>query len=169
AAVSFNAPVVTALDANNGTATGYTGTVSFSGGGTSPALPGNYAFVAGDNGSHTFTATLTQAGNRTITATDTVTATITGTSGTIAVASAGASTLTVTGPATATAGVSFNTLIVTAMHSSGNTASGYTGTVTFSGGGSSPTFPSNYAFVAGDNGTHTFTATLRQAGNRTVT
>src|SRR5205814_97395 len=99
AGVSFNTLVVTALDANNNTATGYTGTVTFSGGGSGPTFPSNYSFLAGDNGTHTFTATLTQAGNRTITATDTVSATITGTSGTIAVNPAGASTLTVTGPA----------------------------------------------------------------------
>src|SRR5256886_14306618 len=72
---------VTALDAYGNTATGYTGTVHFTGGGTSPTLPANYTFVGGDNGAHTFTnaVTLTQAGNRTITATDTVTGTITGT------------------------------------------------------------------------------------------
>src|SRR5205085_2119088 len=36
---------VTALDANNNTATGYTGTVAFSGGGTGATLPGNYTFL----------------------------------------------------------------------------------------------------------------------------
>ena len=86
---------VTALDAYGNTATGYTGTVHFTGGGTGATLPANYAFVGGDNGTHTFTngVTLTQAGSRTVTATDTVTGTITGTSSTIAVAAAGVSSL----------------------------------------------------------------------------
>ncbi len=169
AGVSFNTLTVTAKDAFGNTATGYTGTVAFSGGGTGTTLPGNYAFVAGDNGTHTFTATLTQSGARTITATDTVTGTITGTTGTITVGSAAATTLTVAGPANATAGVSFGTLTVTAKDAFGNVATGYLGTVTFSGGGTSPTLPANYSFVAGDNGTHTYSATLTQAGARTIT
>ena len=169
AGVSFNTLTVTAKDAFGNTATGYTGTVAFSGGGTGTTLPGNYAFVAGDSGTHTFTATLTQAGARTITATDTVTGTINGTTGTVTVGSAAATTLTVAGPANATAGVSFGTLSVTAKDAFGNVATGYLGTVTFSGGGTSPTLPANYSFVAGDSGTHTFTATLTQSGARTIT
>src|SRR5205814_6667886 len=88
---------------------------------------------------------------------------------TITVAPAAAATLAATGPGSATAGTSFSTLVVTAKDTYGNVATGYTGTVTFSGGGTSPTLPSNYTFVAGDNGTHTFTATLTQAGSRTIT
>jgi len=86
-------------------ATSYTGTVHFTGGGTGATLPANYTFVGGDNGVRTFTngVTLTQAGNRTVTATDTVTGTINGTSGTIAVAPAVAATLGVTAPAGASA------------------------------------------------------------------
>ncbi|HEY6962876.1 MAG TPA: invasin domain 3-containing protein, partial [Gaiellaceae bacterium] len=147
AGVSFNTLTVTAKDQFGNVATGYTGTVHFTGGGTSPTLPANYTFTGGDNGTHTFTATLTQAGARTITATDTVTGSINGTTGTITVAPSSATTLTVTGPANATAGTSFGTLVVTAKDAYGNTATGYTGTVTFSGGGTSPTLPSNYAFV----------------------
>ena len=149
---------VTALDAFGNTATGYTGTVHFTGGGTGPTLPANYTFVAGDNGTHTFTngVTLTQAGNQTIAATDTVTGTITGTSGTIAVAATSAAMLTVSAPANATAGTAF-TATVTALDTYGNTATGYTGTVHFTSGGTSRTLPANYTFIGGDNGVHTFT------------
>src|SRR5206468_2189968 len=139
------------------------------GGGASPTLPANYTFVGGDNGTHTFTATLTQAGSRTITATDTVTGTINGTTGTITVAPSTATTLTVTGPANATAGTSFNTLVVTAKHASRTTPTPYTTLFRSTGGGASPTLPANYTFVGGDNGTHTFTATLTQTGSRTIT
>ncbi|HEX3224465.1 MAG TPA: invasin domain 3-containing protein [Gaiellaceae bacterium] len=163
---------ITALDAYGNTATGYTGTVHFTGGGTGATLPSNYSFVGGDNGTHTLTngVTLTQAGNRTVTATDTVTGSITGTSSTISVSSAGASTLTVTAPASTTAGTAFS-VTATALDAYGNTATGYTGTVHFTGGGTGATLPSNYTFVGGDNGTHTFTngVTLTQAGSRTVT
>src|SRR5207249_8452854 len=71
---------VTALDVYSNAATGYTGTVHFSGGGTGATLPADYTFTGGDNGSHTFTnaVTLTQSASRTVTGTDTATATITG-------------------------------------------------------------------------------------------
>lgn len=65
---------VTALDAYNQTAPGYTGTVHFSSSDPSSAmLPANYTFTAGDQGVHTFRngATLVTAGTQTVTATDT--------------------------------------------------------------------------------------------------
>src|SRR5207302_79362 len=84
---------ITAQDQYGNTSPSYGGTVHFPGGGTRPALPAISTRLASDLGTHTFTngVTLTQAGNRTITATDTVTGTITGTSGTITVAAASAS------------------------------------------------------------------------------
>ena len=163
---------VTAADQYGNTTAGYTGTVHFTGGGTGPTLPSDYTFVAGDNGTHTFASgvVLRQAGNRTITATDTVTGSINGTSNTIVVGAATTSQLQVAAPANATAGSAFS-VTVTAQDQYGNTATGYGGTVHFTGGGTGPTLPSDYTFVGGDNGTHTFTngVTLRQAGNRTVT
>src|SRR5207302_3570399 len=97
---------VTALDTYGNTATSYTGTVHFTGGGTSPTLPSDYTFVGGDNGTHTFTNDIGRAQGRknTVTATDTVTGTITGTSCTIAVAAPSTTPLQVTAPANATAG-----------------------------------------------------------------
>src|SRR5206468_1427919 len=78
--VAFNV-TVTALDASNSTVTGYAGTVHFTSS-SAGTLPANYTFVAGDNGSHTFSVTLSSSGPQTITATDTVTASITGTAST---------------------------------------------------------------------------------------
>jgi hypothetical protein len=65
-----------ALDQFNNTTTGYTGTVHFTSSDTgSVTLPANYAFVAGDNGVHTFTTpALATVGAQTITATDTASA-----------------------------------------------------------------------------------------------
>jgi hypothetical protein len=54
-------------------AAGYRGTVHFTSTDAQAVLPANYAFVAADNGVHTFTATLKTAGTQSLTATDTVT------------------------------------------------------------------------------------------------
>ena len=70
---------VTAKDAFGNTATGYLGTVHFTSSDGAAVLPANYTFVAGDNGTHTFSVTLKTVGTQSITATDTVTGTITGT------------------------------------------------------------------------------------------
>src|SRR5207245_2787052 len=45
----------------------------------------NYAFVAGDNGAHSFSATLKTSGTRSLTATDTTTSSIKGTEASITV------------------------------------------------------------------------------------
>ena len=131
---------VTAKDANGNTATGYLGTVAFSGGGTGAQLPANYTFTAGDAGVKTFaTVELRQAGSRTITVTDTVTGSITGFDS-ITVGHGAAASLVVVPPATAITGQAFS-VAVTAKDAYANTATGYLGTVTFSttgGGGSVP-------------------------------
>jgi hypothetical protein len=53
-------------------ATSYTGTVHFTSSDSHAALPGDYTFTGGDNGTHTFSVTLTTPGSQTITATDSV-------------------------------------------------------------------------------------------------
>ena len=61
------------------------------------------------------------------------------------------------------------TATVTARDSYGNTATGFTGTVTFSSSDPSAMLPASYTYVAGDNGTHNFSVTLNTAGTQTVT
>src|SRR4051812_36205488 len=68
--------LVEALDASNHLATGYTGTVHFTGGGAGAPLPADYKFLARDHGIHIFDVPLATTGSQTLTATDTVTATI---------------------------------------------------------------------------------------------
>ena len=68
---------VTALDAHDNVATGYTGTVHFTSSDGSAMLPTNMALT---NGVGTFSETFESTGNQTITATDTANAAITGTS-----------------------------------------------------------------------------------------
>src|SRR5205823_1692707 len=88
---------VTARDQFANTATAYTGTIHFTSMDTQAVLAANYTFLAGDNGTHTFTngVTLKTAGSQTVTATDTISSTITGNSGSISVTAASASTLVV--------------------------------------------------------------------------
>ena len=155
---------------NNNVATGYVGTAHFSSSdANSPTLPGNYTFLAGDNGAHTFTngVTLKTSGSKTVVATDTVTPSITG-SASVTVNPTTAATYTVTTSAGSpqTAGTAFD-VTVTARDTYGNTATGYLGTAHFTTtDGNAPVLPANYTFVAGDNGVHTFTngATLKTSG-----
>jgi hypothetical protein len=160
---------VTALDANNNTATGYLGTVHFktSDAGTGVALPQDYTFTVADKGGHTFTdgVTLVTAGSQTVTATDVVTGSITGTA-TVNVTAAAASRLSVTGfPSPVNAGTA-GTFTVTALDPYGNTATGYAGTVRFSSSDTSATLPGNSTLTSGVG---TFTATLRAAGTQSLT
>jgi hypothetical protein len=153
---------VTAQDPFNNTATGYTGTVHFTSTDANAALPANTTLT---NGTGTFNVTLKTAGTQTVTATDTVTATITGTSNSITVSPGAATHFTVTAPSTATGGTSFS-FTVTALDANNNTATGYTGTVHFTSSDTSATLPANSTLT---NGTGTFSATLKSAGNQTIT
>jgi hypothetical protein len=96
--------------------------------------------------------------------------TATGTSGDVAVA-ATLDHFAVSTPASATAGAPFDVTVI-AKDASNNTMTGYTGTIHFTSSDSgAPDLPSNYNFVAGDHGSHTFNqgATLKTAGSQTVT
>ena len=150
---------VTAMDAFNNLATGYTGTVALTSTDGAAVLPANYTFVGGDNGTKVLSVTLNTVSGATvaITATDTVTGSITGTqSGIIVLPNTAAATLQVTGfPSPTTAGVA-GSVTITAKTSGGATATNYTGTVTITSTDGAATLPANYTFVAGDNGVHTF-------------
>jgi hypothetical protein len=163
---------VTALDPFNNVASSYLGTIHFTSSDAQAGLPPDYPFVAGDNGLHTFASGVTFAnpGNQTVTATDTTTNTINGTSPPITVSAAPATHFSISIPTQATAGAPFD-LTITALDQSGNTASGYLGTVHFTSTDPHALLPTDYTFKAGDNGAHTFPlgATLEMAGSQTVT
>ena len=145
---------VTAADAFGNLVPGYLGTVSFTSSDPQAALPASYAFVAGDNSTHTFSATLKTAGSQSITAKDS--ANNSGTQSAIQVNAAAPTGLALTGfPSPATAGVAAN-FTLAAKDPFGNTAPSYTGTVAFTSSDGSAVLPGSYTFVAGDNGTHTF-------------
>jgi hypothetical protein len=153
---------VTALDQFNNTAAGYTGTVHFSSSDGQAVLPADTTLT---NGTGTFSATLKTAGSQTLTATDTTTSSITGTSNSITVSAAAANHFVVSAPAAATAGSAFS-ILVTAQDQFSNTVTGYSGTVHFSSSDGNATLPADTTLT---NGVGAFNATLRTAGNQTIT
>jgi hypothetical protein len=74
----------------------------------------------------------------------------------------------VSAPSSSTAGSAF-TVTVTALDANGNTVPTYTGTVHFTSSDPSAVLPANYTFTSGDQGVHSFSVTLKSAGNQTVT
>jgi hypothetical protein len=152
---------VTALDPFNNTATGYTGTVHFTSSDGQAGLPGNSPL---GNGTGSFSATLNTPGQQTLTATDTANSSLSGTSGTINVAAA-AIHFSVSAPPVATAGSSFN-FIVTARDPNNNIVTGYSGTVHFTSTDGQAGLPADMTLTGG---TGTFPATLKTAGNQTIT
>jgi hypothetical protein len=160
---------VTAKDSSGNTVTGYTGTVHFTSSDVQAGLPADYTFVSSDNGTHTFSATLKTAGTQSLTATDKSNSNITGSESGIVVNPAAASTLTVASfPTPTTAGSSGN-VTVTAKDAYGNTVTGYVGTVHFTSSDAQAALPADYTFALADNGTHTFSATLKTAGTQSLT
>jgi subtilisin-like proprotein convertase family protein len=175
-----NAFTVTMRDAFGNRATGYTGTVHLTSNDPQAVLPADYTFTVGatgDNGVHTFDispltntggATLKTAGAQSITATDTTNALLTGSQAPIQVTPAAAASLSVTGfPGTVTAGTA-GPFTVTLRDAFGNVATGYTGTVHLTSNDPQAALPLDYTFAAADAGAHTFTATLKTAGARTI-
>ncbi len=59
-------------------------------------------------------------------------------------------------------------MTVTALDPYGNIVTGYTGTIHFTSSDGQASLPPDYTFTAADPGVHTFTITLRTAGNQTI-
>jgi hypothetical protein len=159
---------VTAKDPYGNTATGYMGAVGFSSSDAQAALPATYTFKSSDAGIHTFAITLKTAGTQSLTVKDQTTPAISGNQSGIVVSAAAATHFVLNAPSTARRGVAF-TITVTAVDAYGNVATAYTGTVHFQSTDGNAILPSNYTFVAGDNGVHSFQVTLRTRGKQTIT
>jgi hypothetical protein len=163
---------VTAMDQNGNPFTGYTGTVHFTS--SDPlvmpgnGLPANYTFLASEMGTHTFTVTLRTAGNDTVTATDTAQASVNGTA-TVTVAPGAIAGLAINGIPTVVTQGTPTSFTVRAVDMFGNTTPSYRGTVHFTSTDAAATKPADYPFVAGDNGTHTFSVTFNTTGPQSIT
>jgi hypothetical protein len=164
---------ITALDAFNNVAAGYTGTVAFASSDPHPAvLPPAYTFTPADNGMHTFErVTLFTAGAQSLSAQDTASGSLT-TAATVVVAPAPANHFLITAPPAAVSGVPFD-MTLTALDPYGNVDTNYAGTVDFTTSDSDPgvVLPADYTFQASEGGMHTFTAgvTLLTLGDQTLT
>src|SRR5207248_2668843 len=134
-------------------------------------LPADYTFVAGDNGTHTFSsgATLKHAGAQNVVATDTVTGSITGAQSGISVSPAAAAKLDLTGAVSNLASGGNRLFTATVEDTYGNAVTSDNSTVvtiaptagpgTLTGGGSGG--------VSNGAGSRTLTGVL--AGSVTVT
>ncbi|MFO0746962.1 MAG: FG-GAP-like repeat-containing protein [Myxococcota bacterium] len=167
---------VTAKDAFGNVAPSYTGQVTFAVDAGNATLPAAYTFVAGDNGTKTFTqgAALERSGLRTITVTGTALAHTTA-QATRTITGAAATKIVVTGtPGSAVAGAKTISLTAEAQDQFGNRATGYRGTVHFTADSGAGTFPADYTFTAADAGIHDFNAAsnqqsaLQKTGTRTI-
>jgi hypothetical protein len=161
---------VTARNANGTTNTGYRGTVHFTSTDGMPTLPPDYTFTAADNGVHTFTnaVTLRTVGTQTVTATDSVNH-VAGSANVTVNPTAAASMFAVAGFVSPTTAGTAHSFTVTAENANGNRDTSYTGTVHFTSTDSQAVLPANYTFTAADMGMHTFSATLKTAGTRSIT
>lgn len=164
---------VTAYDAYQRVATGYTGTVTFHSSDIQAGLPTDYTFTGSgmsmDNGVHLFTVTLKTAAVQTIDLHDTGNSLINGRSSDIIVNQAAASTFIISAPTPTPvlAGNPFN-FSVTVTDAYGNLATNYSGTVNFSSSdhASCVQLPGSSTLT---NGTGSFSATLITPGNQTLT
>ncbi|MCX6879523.1 MAG: autotransporter-associated beta strand repeat-containing protein [Verrucomicrobia bacterium] len=163
---------VTAKDAYNNTATGYTGTIQITSSDGAADLPANYTFVPGDNGVHTFTAavTLKTQGVQSINATDPGVA-ITGTQSGIIVnpgpVSAGSSTVAATPTSVVANGTSFATITVTLKDAFNNPIPGKT--VTLASSRSATDAISAASGLSNANGVVTFAVTSTTPGSAVFT
>ena len=157
---------VTAFDAFNNTATGYTGTVNFTSNDPLALTPITSGTL--NSGTRTFSATLKTAGPQTITAADSATPSINGISNTITVVAAAAANFSVVAsPPSVTAGFGNNVqVIVAARDAFNNTATGYAGTVTFTSTDSQALLPPDGTLFGGIG---VFDLSLRTAGPQTIT
>lgn len=152
---------VTALGGSGSVMTECNGTVHFTSSDPQAILPGDYTFRGDDYGVHTFSAALKTEGTQSLTATQ---GTATGTQADITVNPPTAGSLTVSFPSPIIAGQA-GALTITALDTLGNVmTSGYSGTIHISSNDPLAVLPADYTFAAADNGTHTFSATLKTAG-----
>jgi plastocyanin len=168
---------VTAYDAYQKIATGYTGTVTFNSSDLQAVLPADHTFTTGmnmDNGVHVFNNVILKTADpaplvQTIGVHDTISSSINGRSSDILVNHAAASTFIVSVSTLGAihAGTPFN-FTVTAMDPFGNHAPDYGGTVKFTTSDANVcvALPANSTLT---NGMGTFTAKLITVGNQTLT
>jgi hypothetical protein len=165
--VSFT---VQAVDDFGNLATGYTGKVHFTSSDPNANLPRDYTFTSGDQGSHTFSATLVTPGAQSLTVTDITSAAVHGSQQAAVVVVATQFVVSGLLPSL-TAGAPYH-FTVTAEDAYGDVATGYRGTVKLTSSDTRAVLPSSpYTFTAQDAGQHVFggVALLTAGNSQTLT
>ncbi len=152
---------IRAVDANGAIVPTFTGTITVS---TSGPLGSStsYAFTSADAGVLTVNIAVFSVGAQTITASAPL---LWSASQSIAVTAAPANRLAVTAVPNAVAG-NPTTFMVVATDLFGNMVANYTGTAHFTSTDPQADLPADYTYTAADGGSHTFTGTLKTAGNQ---
>ena len=152
---------IRAVDANGAIVPTFTGTITVS---TSGPLGSStsYAFTSADAGVLTVSIPVYSVGAQTITASAPL---LSSASQSITVTAAPANRLAVTALPNAVAG-SPTTFMVVATDMFGNMVANYTGTAHFTSSDPQADLPADYTYTAADGGSHTFTGTLKTAGNQ---
>jgi hypothetical protein len=159
----------TLADFFNNTATNYTGTLHFAAlGDPNASVPADFAFGAGDAGSHTFSVTFKTAGNASLAVSDTVRAGVSGTVTWAVNAATAAGCVAGQAPSTAVAG-SVVGLVVVARDAFNNVARGYAGTVRLTASDARAGLPPDATFTPDDAGSRPFSVALLTTGVQTVT
>ncbi len=167
--VPFNF-TITAKDAFQNTVVNYAGTAQFTSSDSNPTLPANYQFnPATDHGVRALNAALRQVGSQSISATDLASGGSVQGSANVDVIGP-ATHLALTAPLNVTRTKPFS-IRVAALDALNRVDPLYAGTIGFTSSDSSPSLPSNYTFVTGDQGAHYFVngVTLNTFGGQTVT
>ena len=152
---------------------------------TSGGLPFNFGLGTGtgsgtfsnltDNQNGTYTATFTGTTAGTIIITGTINGqAITSSLPTVTISPAASKLVISNLSSTSVTAGGTVTFTVTAEDGSNNPVPGYLGTVTLTSTDNNASYngaslPANYTFVGTDNGSHSFTVTLRSAGSKTIT
>ncbi|MDM8000500.1 MAG: Ig-like domain-containing protein, partial [Dehalococcoidia bacterium] len=180
-----NELTITARDSYGNVATSYTGarSLTFSGPASAPGgqIPRVEGVAIGSSVLVTFTGGISNTGAASLVAYRAESTTVDVSDGSIGSSGSTSYDLDLTvnpGPpvtlaltpvgGSAIAGVPFG-VTVTAYDAYGNAATGYLGTVRFTSTDSAATLPSDYTFVSGDSGAHTFSVALISAGSQSVT
>ncbi len=133
------------------------------------ALPSGVTFTAG-NGTATLSGTPAEGADGTYPITFTATNSVSSVSPsfTLTVNQAPVATFAFAGLGGTEVAGSSDTFTITAQDAAGYTLTAYQGTVHFTSTDPKAA-PGDYTFTAGDHGTHSFTTTLRTAGNESIT
>jgi hypothetical protein len=159
---------VSARDVYGNVATDYRGTVTFASGDTRAVLPSTHTFTEADAGTKTFDVTLKSAGGQTFTVQDAAN-NWTSFQNDIQVVPAAFAGFAFKTSSNATLGQAYS-FTVTAVDAFGNTVTGYTGRVHFTGPtNSGSVMPPDYTFTYADGGEHVFSATFGSEGTFTLT